>query len=409
MQTRPEAANILRDRFVKGMSALKVALTCNCSERTLYTRQRRALAALAEILWRDEAAARRRAQLGEAQQRVLDGLPPPSYSRLFGVGDKLERLKAFLRDEQARWLVAVDGMGGIGKTALSRAAVEELVVEGRFEAVAWITAQQRFFAWGRAHEVDEPALTYSALLEELAQALQVEPLAALAEEEREQRLRATLRQHPTLIVVDNLETAADVQALVMGLDRLVRPAKALLTTRHRVSACEQVTSLTLDELGRDDALAFVCYHAAERNVPAVLAASDADLERIAQVTGGNPLAIKLVLGQMLSLHLDKVLADLAAAQGAGADFYRFIFHYSWEQLSPTARDLLLYMPLLDPRGTTWQDLAAVSGVSLTGNFDPALLELVNASLFNVGCAQGEMWYSIHRLTEYYILSDLVRE
>ncbi|MBN1483657.1 MAG: hypothetical protein JXA37_02955 [Chloroflexia bacterium] len=409
VQAQPEAAHILRDRFVKGRSALQVALACNYSERTLYDRQHEAQEALAEILWQGEAAARRRAQLGESQQRVLDGLPPPTYSRLFGVGDKLERLKGFLRDERARWLVAVDGMGGIGKTALSRAAVEELVIEGRFEAVAWITAQQRFFAWGRAHEVGGPALTYGALLEELAQALQLGSLAALVEEERERRLRAALRRRPTLIVVDNLETAADVQALVMGLDRLARPAKALLTTRHRISACEQVTSLTLAELGRDDALAFIRCHAAERNVPVVLAASEANLERIAQVTGGNPLAIKLVLGQMLSLPLDKVLADLAAARGTGTDFYRFIFYYSWQRLSQPARELLLHMPLLDPRGATWQDLSAVSGVSLNGNFDPALLELVNASLFNVGCAQGEMWYSIHRLTEYFILSDLVRE
>ena len=108
--------------------------------------------------------------------------------------------------------------------------------------------------------------------------------------------------------MDNLETAADVHALVEGLDRLARPAKILLTTRHRVAAFDQVTSLTLHELSPDDALAFIRYHARERNIPAVLAAPPADLERMVHVTDGSPLAIKLVVGQ---------LARPAAGAGVG--------------------------------------------------------------------------------------------
>lgn len=37
----------------------------------------------------------------------------------------------------------------------------------------------------------------------------------------------------------------------------------------------------------------------------------------------------------------------------------------------------------------------------------ALEELVAASLLDAGCAQGRLLYSIHRLTEYFILSDLI--
>ena len=102
-----------------------------------------------------------------------------------------------------------------------------------------------------------------------------------------------------------------------------------------------------------------------------------------------------------------MLADLAAAQPDTHDFYRFIFRYSWERLSDPAQHLLIHMPLLDTRGTTWEDLAAVSGVALNGRFRGALEELVNSSLLNAGYVQGRLLYSIHRLTEYFILSDLV--
>ena len=65
------------------------------------------------------------------------------------------------------------------------------------------------------------------------------------------------------------------------------------------------------------------------------------------------------------------------------------------------------MPLLDPAGATWEDLAAVSGATLNGYYRSALEELVAASLLDAGCAQGRLLYSIHRLTEYFILSDLI--
>jgi hypothetical protein len=170
---------------------------------------------------------------------------------------------------------------------------------------------------------------------------------------------------------------------------------------------DQVTSLPLHALPTADALDFLRYHAVERNVPTLLAASDADLRRIARVTDGNPLALKLVAGQLLALPLARVLDDLADARPDTHDFYNFLFRYSWQRLSDPARHLLVHMPLLDPRGATWEDLAAVSGVALNGYFRSALEELVAASLLNAGWVQGQMLYTIHRLAEYFLLSDLV--
>lgn len=402
----PQAAELLMRRFVHQQPIAHLAREHDYSERALFLKQRQALAALAAYIWQAEETLAD-APLSETRQAALDSLPPPTFSRLFGVAGRRCELKAFLRAADAAYLVALDGMGGIGKTALARAAAEELVREGRFGRVVWITAQQGAFAWGRTQERALPALTYAAFLDELARAVRVTGTAALPQDEQEARLREALATEPTLIVVDNLETAADVRALVEGLNRLARPAKVLLTTRHRVSDYDQVTSLTLCELPADDALAFILYHASERNIPAVLAAPQADLKRIAYVTDGSPLAIKLVVGQLASLPLAQVLDDLAAARPDTHDFYRFIFRYSWERLSEPAQHLLIHMPLLDTRGTTWEDLAAVSGAALNGRFRGALEELVNSSLLNAGYVQGRLLYSIHRLTEYFILSDLV--
>lgn len=404
----PHGADLLRRHYLHDESVVHIGQTLGYSESALFQRQRDAVCRLSQLILEAEEEASRFGPGDNASSPALDALPPPTFSRLFGAEIKLAEVMGFLASESAPWLAALDGMGGIGKTALARAAAEALVRAGRFGRVLWITAQQQTFAWGRLEEPDRPALTYPVFLDQLAQALRLDARMDLNEHEQEQRLRQVLAGYPTLLVVDNLETAADVHALTEGLHRLARPTKILLTTRHCLSANDQVTSITVRELPPADALALLRFHSQERNVPALLDASEADLLRVVKVTDGSPLAIKLVAGQAHCLPLARILDDLAAVRPDTHDLYRFLFRYSWERLSAPARHLLLHMPLLDTRGVSWEDLAVVSDVALNGHFRRALEELVEVSLLNVGWVRGRVLYSIHRLTEYFILSDLMQ-
>jgi hypothetical protein len=65
------------------------------------------------------------------------------------------------------------------------------------------------------------------------------------------------------------------------------------------------------------------------------------------------------------------------------------------------------MPLLDARGARAAELATVAGVAPDDAFWQAIEELVDSSLLNAGRTVGRTIYSIHRLTEYFLLSDLV--
>lgn len=406
-QSDAKAAAILVQRFVRCETAIAVALAHDYAERTFYDKQRLALTSLAQIIWGAEEEARHRQANCDELTTILDNLPVPTFTRLFGIDVCLVKLKTFLRDERDCWLVAIEGMGGIGKTAVARQAVEELVLERRFQWVFWITARQQFFDWGGIQHTPRPALTLAMLQDALALKLGMGMLPGSAADVTTQQIRSELQKRAALIVVDNLETAADIQALVMGLDRLARPSKILLTTRYQIGSFDQITPLTLRELPRDDALDFIRHHARKRNIVALQEATDEKLVRIATITDGNPLAIKLVLGQMHTRPIDQVLDNLARARPTNHDFYHFVFRQSWEQLSETARHLLLHMPLLDTRGCTEQELSSISGVPFNNDFGDAITELARASLLNIGYRQQTMLLSIHRLTEYFILSDLV--
>ena len=66
---------------------------------------------------------------------------------------------------------------------------------------------------------------------------------------------------------------------------------------------------------------------------------------------GNPLALRLVVGQTHVYALDQVLANLRAAQGQRAEqLYQYIYWQAWHNLEPTAQQTLLLMPLVTESG-----------------------------------------------------------
>jgi len=68
-------------------------------------------------------------------------LPPPGYDQLFGVEPLRAQIAAQLTAPGPPWIVAVEGMGGIGKTALADISARRLMTTGRFAELAWISAK----------------------------------------------------------------------------------------------------------------------------------------------------------------------------------------------------------------------------------------------------------------------------
>lgn len=137
-------------------------------------------------------------------------------------------------------------------------------------------------------------------------------------------------------------------------------------------------------------------------------ASPAQLAGVYEVVGGNPLALKLVVGQICALSLSQVLANLKQAQGQKVDqLYSYIYWQTWRTLAPESRQALLAMPLVSRQGGTFVHLAAVSELR-EAELSHALDELVAFSRVEVGGKLERRLYRIHRLTETFLLTEVTK-
>lgn len=403
----PGGASLLERRFWHGESVIHLANEHHVSESTLYVHQERAIRGLARVLWAMEQAAWQERQ--NRQRHLARNIPPPTYTRLFGLDRLFTHLRDLLTDPEGPRLISIEGLGGLGKTALAHRLATWAAEQADVADIAWITARRHRFVTWRGIVVPDgasPALTFESVLDELAVQLDHADLLREPTEGKESGIRALLQEKPHLIVIDNLETAADHQALVPRLWELTGPTRFLLTSRYSLSQHSGVFCLTLDELSEADSVALMQHEARQRGVTSLVEADDAILHRIYETTGGNPLAIKLVVGQARYLPIERVLDRLRSGVGRKyEDLYRFIYWRSWEMLDEDARSVLLVMPALAPSGAYWENLQAATGLP-DQRLDAAIERLVEMSLLQVG-GGSETRYTIHQLTYTFILSELL--
>lgn len=397
-----DEADLLRKRFLDGLVMHAVANQLNIGISTAYRKQKEAIKQLALILQDCEGRAR-----GDHQTDLEKRLKLPPETLLFGVEEHLDTLQKTLASPEKFWLVSIEGLGGLGKTALAAALVRQSELTCHFCDVAWVSAKQQSFLPGIGLDQKvSPILTEEALIDMLLS--QLDNMISLTKSPQEKRTLLTelLKQNPYLIVIDNLETMADYQTLLPLLRELSDPSKFLLTSRHSLRTYSDVYCHSLTELGPRAAYHFILHEAGTRGLFLLVNASETELECIHEVVGGNPLALKLVVGQISVLPLSQVLDSLKEARNRTIDeLYNFIYWQAWDLLDSTGRQVFLMMPLA--HDGTVEQLLALTQLDIA-QLGEALQHLVKLSLIQVEGNLEDRRYTIHRLTETFLLKEAIK-
>ncbi len=404
-QSHPEDANFLQKRFFDSESMQVVANQLHVSSGYVYVLRKRAIRRLAVVLQTLEKKAK------SLQQEVwLQRLGNPSNQQLVGVEEHLAHLLERLYADTPPWIVTLEGVGGIGKTSLADALLRRVIGACPFNDIGWVSVQtERLNSIGRLIPTENNAFDAHAIERALVtQLLPDFPIRPNTEAEQltnvlEERLKAL----PHLIVIDNLETVADLTMLMPLLERLSNPTRFLLTSRTALPAMHTHYRFLVPSLAQTHAFTLIRQEAEWSNLPEVAAYTDAQLRPIYKTVGGNPLALRLCVGLAHAQSLTEIQQGFEQMPDPRIEtLFRFIYQQAWESLDDLSRQIFLYMPLASSQGDTLalieQTLSLPKPEIIAG-----LQTLIEMNLVNVNRSAPDYRYSIHNLTRTFLLNDAI--
>lgn len=343
--------------------------------------------------------------LGSSQhdtRKVSHNLPQPDYLEFIGRDEELRQLEELLAPHKRAWIVVIDGLGGVGKTALALEMAYRFMRDHdkrkesgpghQFEAIVWISAKQAVLtAMGI-----QPRHQVSKKLEDIYVAIEStlprEKVSNITDKSREQIIYDLLAQKRTLLIIDNFETIDDEDILAF-LRELPQPTKAIITTRQRIDVAYPIR---LEGMSRQDAEILIGKECEKKKV----LLTDMLVQRLSKRTGGNPLAIVWSVGLMSFYNPESVLQRLGQPT---SDIARFCFAAVIERIRDKPSHQLLMALALFVSDADRKALGHTTSLSPL-DVDDGLAELEILSLIN----RNEGRFNMLPLTQLFAKAELTQ-
>lgn len=260
---------------------------------------------------------------GSKHAAIPNNLPRLQY--FFGREEELKKIADSLAEDARGWGALIDGPGGIGKTSLAIRAAE-LVPAGRFRRIIFLSSKERELTADGQRSLGNFILpSYLEMLNAIARELGKAETTKTIEAERAEAVLRGLRDENVLLLLDNLETLSeqDRDQLFAFLNRLPRGCSAIVTSRRRSDASAVI--IRLDKLDWPTAHELITELA--KNNDLLRLASAEEQRALYDETGGNPLLIRWVTGQLGLGRCRTIAAALGFLRSApvGNNPLEFIF------------------------------------------------------------------------------------
>jgi tetratricopeptide (TPR) repeat protein/transcriptional regulator with XRE-family HTH domain len=333
--------------------------------------------------------------LAVTQGMATQALPYPIRT-FTGRGEELAELAAALSNGGGTGIFTIQGMPGVGKTALA--------VQAAHQAAASFPDGQ-FFIDLQGHTRGLRPLKPEEALRSMLQNCLAMPNEVIPRklEERAAVYRSRLAGTRTLILLDNAASSAQVRHLVPGHPGCT----VLVTSRENLRGLDDAEPLMLGTLPDDEAAALFRRTAG----PERIAPDDPGLGRLVRLCGGLPLAVRITaawLRHRPSLAVSDVLELLS-------DERERLARLRSEDLSVRAAFELSYGRLPDAEQRTFRRLGLIPGLdfdahaaaSLVGGDAWRLLESLLDHNLLIQQAKGR--YRLHDLVRAYARSLAAQE
>lgn len=220
----------------------------------------------------------------------------PHLLNFFGREKELKNIADALSPKTRTWGVLIDGPGGMGKTSLAIRAAES-VPANAYDRILFLSSKERKMTADGERKLSQFVVPgYLDVLNEIARQIGQPELAKLPKTNRARAIVAALDPARALLILDNLESLPkDQQNLLFEfLSQLPSGCKAIVTSRRRTDVDARI--IRLGKLEQEAALALLAEMQADR--PLLRKASKTDRIHLYEETGGNPLLLRWIVGQL---------------------------------------------------------------------------------------------------------------
>ena len=332
----------------------------------------------------------------------------PRRAAFFGRETEMNKVLGALSPDERGWGVVIDGIGGIGKTALALEAAHRAQDKKMFDAFVFVTAKEKYLTPEGIRDKSAAARTLDDFVNETARVLGEPAIAQLTGDDKRSALLDTLRDTRALLIYDNLETLnkEEQEALADFLRFLPQNNKALLTSRRRGG--EGGLWLRLEKLEWDAAHKIIAEEA-KRDTglsDKLQRAGETRWQELYDETQGSPLALVQVLGLMCTratLTFDRALELL---RGSGdADLQEFVFKEARRELGKSDVSALRALSFF-ALSASFEALMEVADLSRNA-LEMALDRLDALSLLDK--LEGAERYALHPLTRNFVRDELLAD
>ncbi|PSB55580.1 hypothetical protein C7B77_14600 [Chamaesiphon polymorphus CCALA 037] len=342
--------------------------------------------------------------------QVIDWGEAIDVSMFYGRDSEITTLTTWIQQDNCR-LIALLGMGGIGKTALSVKIAQQLLQTARpFEFIVWRSLRN--------------ATPLESLLVDIIQVLscQQENLASLPIPALLNRLLHYLRSHRCLLVLDNCEAILqsgefagvyrqDYEAygeLFRQVGEISHQSCLVLTSREKPQTIANLEGITLPV--RSIALTGLPLDDSDRLFEAIGLSSSSSIDRhkLMSVYAGNPLALKIVATSIREIFDGDVDAFLSA-ETTVFNGIRRLLDQQYQRLMPIEQQVMTWLAIdrdwvtlaqlqadIVPAVTTQQLMEALESLSRRSLIEqknarftqqPVVMEYMTEQLINQICAE----------------------
>lgn len=345
-------------------------------------------------------------QLSEAG--VVHNLPRLDFD-FIGRNNDIEKLFDTI-SHRRHSIIALDGIGGVGKTAITLKIASELLRlpknhKNRFNYIIWVSAKQTRLTIDGIEKVEASFGLLDDLLNLIANVSGFEYLTNESLDDKREAIKEILALDSFLIIIDNFETVKESKDIWTFLrDELPMPSMSIITSRNIFAEVSRL--IEIRQMLDDDAKDLILNEAKRLDLKSLLSSQHTDIDKIIQRTGAIPLAIKQIIGHMaLGKSLTTALKDLTSVKGNILDF---CFNESYDMMDNNCKEIFLTIAKVE-KPIRKDGLEMVS--SFRGeNLDDQISKLLKMSLIDVTFTDdGTQIFNMLPLTEEFALKKLELE